>query len=162
MKELKIMIHNYRFNLENFNQFLNFFATFLKPKDIVLLTGEMGVGKTTFVANLMKVYDFESSSSPTFSLANRYETHSQLFFHLDLYRMRHEQDLQSMDIQQYLEHNSAITFIEWPEKLGVYQPESYISLSIQFDENEAFRKFRLDFSFLNDQSRHWSFGTDTP
>jgi tRNA threonylcarbamoyladenosine biosynthesis protein TsaE len=93
-------------------------AAGLRPGDVVLIRGEMGVGKTTFVRGACRALGVtEPITSPTFTIGRRYESPAGPVSHLDLHRLA---DLRQEDpglLADYLEPD-AIAFVEWPEAGG--------------------------------------------
>jgi len=83
---------------------------------ILLLTGELGAGKTTLVKALCKGLGSDDEiSSPTFSLVNEYRDASdEPIYHIDLYRLTSLDEALGMGIEEYL-NSGAWCFIEWPE-----------------------------------------------
>lgn len=91
-------------------------AAALKPGDIVLVRGELGAGKTTLVRGAAKALGVgDVVTSPTFSIAHRYQGSDVSVSHVDLYRLaglaQEEPDL----LDDYLAPD-AIAFVEWPEE----------------------------------------------
>ena len=82
--------------------------------NIVLISGEMGVGKTTLikeVLSLMKVID--NVSSPTFSIINEYRANqSKVVYHMDLYRIKNISEIEDIGLFEYLESGN-LCIIEW-------------------------------------------------
>ena len=96
---------------------------------IILMRGELGSGKTTFIKQLLAhKYDFHNTSSPTFGLINTYNIQNKLIFHYDLYRIDKESELNEIGIYDNLEIK-AIHFIEWPEVIpsNLIKPDMIIS-----------------------------------
>ena len=122
-------------NLDSLKQFSIQFSSYLQAGDCILLTGEMGAGKTTFVRNVLSSFGYDSVTSPTFTLVNSYDTIPKVF-HMDLYRLSSEVDLLSVDIDRYLSDSSAVVFIEWAEKLGDLCPLDFISLHFEYGEGD--------------------------
>ena len=93
-------------------------AVDLRPGDVVLVRGEMGAGKTTFVRGACRALGVtDPITSPTFTIGRRYERPLGSVSHLDLHRLA---DLREEDpglLADYLEP-SAISFVEWPEAGG--------------------------------------------
>src|SRR5215204_1416883 len=94
-------------------------AGVLGPGDIVVLTGEVGTGKTTFVrAAARSLGVTERVTSPTYQLARGYEGlvdgHIIVVNHMDLYRLEGIEDRDALELDDYLDPE-AVTFIEWAE-----------------------------------------------
>ena len=92
-------------------------ARVLGPGDVVVLSGEVGAGKTTFVrAAALALGVRERVTSPTYQLARGYEglVDGQRVFvnHMDLYRLEGIEDSDALELDDYLEPK-AVTFIEW-------------------------------------------------
>lgn len=85
---------------------------------IITFQGEMGVGKTTLIKELVKNLGIEDvTSSPTFSLVNQYQSNNNiLVFHFDFYRINNEIEAMDMGIEEYFD-SGAWCFIEWPNKV---------------------------------------------
>lgn len=97
-------------------------AAVLREGDVFALEGEMGVGKTTLVKEIVKNVNPKAEvTSPTFALAQRYEGNLTVW-HLDLYRLEHEEELEDIGYEDYFYPEGAVTFIEWPHNAGDYLP----------------------------------------
>ena len=83
---------------------------------IILISGEMGVGKTTLIKQLLvELNVMDNVSSPTFSLINEYKTKSKdVIYHMDLYRINKIEQLEEIGFFEYLE-SGKLCFIEWGE-----------------------------------------------
>lgn len=109
------------------------------------LTGELGAGKTTFVKAFCKYIGIEELvSSPTFSLVNEYsgigsDRRPVRVYHLDLYRLKNEQEALDIGIEDYL-YNEDYCFIEWPDVIERLAPEEVIRIEIEMGEDSS-RKF---------------------
>ncbi len=96
----------------------------ITPGVALLLYGDLGSGKTTFVQGLAKGLGIEQRIiSPTFIIARKYEIKGKSLYHIDLYRTQTEVDLKNIGLGELLEDKNAIVVIEWPEKLGKLLPE---------------------------------------
>lgn len=107
------------------------------PNKVVLVNGEMGVGKTTFIKALCTALGVhEATSSPTFSIVNEYHTNKgEQIYHFDVYRLKNENEAYDMGMDEYLD-SGAWNFIEWSEKIPSLIPEHYsvIDLTVLADD----------------------------
>lgn len=93
-------------------------AAALRPGDVVLVSGELGAGKTTFVrgaAQALGVVD--PVTSPTFSIGHRYKGSGVTVSHLDLYRLD-ALDAEEPELLDDYIGSDRIAFVEWPEAAG--------------------------------------------
>lgn len=117
------------------------FAAKLHGGDIVLLYGNLGDGKTTFMQGLAKGLGIEKRViSPTFIIVRKYDVKNSpdvaTLYHIDLYRTQTLSDLQGLGLPEILEEKNAIVAIEWPEKLHSLSPKKHYSVSLEtLDEN---------------------------
>jgi tRNA threonylcarbamoyladenosine biosynthesis protein TsaE len=89
-------------------------AATLRPGDVVLLEGEMGAGKTTFVRGAARALGFDGPvTSPTFTIGRRYDGGRLPIAHLDLHRLSGLADEDPALLDDYLTPD-AIAFVEWP------------------------------------------------
>ena len=99
----------------------------LQEDDVLILTGELGAGKTTFTKGLAKGLDIRQMiKSPTYTIVREYEGRLPLY-HLDVYRI--EGDADSIDLDEFL-FGGGVTVIEWGHLLGEDLPDSYLELEI--------------------------------
>lgn len=99
----------------------------LQKDDVLILTGELGAGKTTFTKGLAKGLDIRQMiKSPTYTIVREYEGRLPLY-HLDVYRI--EGDADSIDLDEFL-FGGGVTVIEWGHLLGEDLPDSYLELEI--------------------------------
>jgi tRNA threonylcarbamoyladenosine biosynthesis protein TsaE len=97
-------------------------ADLLKPPQLLLLRGELGTGKTTLVKGIAQALDAadpDEVTSPTFTLIHEYEgtQHGKpvRLFHLDVYRIEGERQLETLGLDELLTDNSLV-LVEWGEK----------------------------------------------
>jgi tRNA threonylcarbamoyladenosine biosynthesis protein TsaE len=90
----------------------------LKPPVLLLLTGELGAGKTTLTKGIVSGLDaaeIEEVTSPTFTLVHKYERAARVY-HVDLYRIGDVRDLETLGLEDvFSEH--AVVIVEWPDRL---------------------------------------------
>lgn len=99
-----------------------------QPGDIVLLEGELGAGKTTFVRGVLEAKGVrEPVRSPTFNLVQQFETNPPIL-HADLYRVTGPAGLGLEDFV-----DTHVLFVEWPDRLGsLIDPERCWRVEIEF------------------------------
>lgn len=109
-------------------------AGVLEPGDVVVLSGEVGAGKTTFVRSAARALGVkERVTSPTYQLARGYEGivggHRVSVNHLDLYRLEGLESRDVLELDDYLDPR-AVTFIEWADPaLGLLKDPTVVHLS---------------------------------
>tara|TARA_B100002051_G_C16561710_1_gene547892 strand:+ start:84 stop:497 length:414 start_codon:yes stop_codon:yes gene_type:complete len=100
-----------------------------------LFYGNMGVGKTTLIKELAKQLGVkETSSSPSFSIVNEYDTPLGAIYHFDFYRIKDINEAFDIGLEDYL-YSGNYVFIEWPEKIEKLLPENANKLKIEIDKN---------------------------
>ena len=104
---------------------------------ILLFYGEMGVGKTTLIKELVKQFGVvDNVSSPTFSLVNEYHTNSgEKIYHFDFYRIDKEEEAMDMGIEEYFYSNSWC-LVEWPNKVENLLPLKSVIVKITANSNQ--------------------------
>lgn len=91
-------------------------ASVLRPGDVVLVTGELGAGKTTFVRGACRALGVRGPvTSPTFTIGQRYPAlDGRVVAHLDLYRIERLEDEDPDLLADYVGPDT-ISFVEWPQ-----------------------------------------------
>ncbi len=113
------------------------FLTFANGRKKVVLYGQIGAGKTTFVkAFCEKMQTHETANSPTFSLINEYEYADGLIYHLDLYRLNSTEEAIDIGIEDYL-YDPHYCFIEWAELIENILPDDVITMQIETKEDKS-------------------------
>ncbi len=108
---------------------------------MVLLSGDLGVGKTTLVGYIVKSLGIDNNiiSSPTFNIVNEYysEKHYCKIFHFDLYRLNSVFELYEIGFEEML--SSGISFIEWPHiaQSFFHVTKQIMNISITMFENNV-------------------------
>ncbi len=121
------------------------FGSRLRPPAIVLLTGELGAGKTIFTKGIVTALGASGDEivrSPSFSLVNVYDTPAGRVFHVDLYRLNNSRDLQSIGFEEILA-SDAIVIVEWAEKLALPIPDAH-TVQIEIDASSVDRRLVID------------------
>lgn len=130
MENIKIISNNQ----EETKQFAKKFANFLSKGDIVVLTGELGAGKTKFVEGFLENFNLQNEiSSPTFNIVNEYVNDNISIYHFDVYRLLDSDEFYSIGGEEYFERG--ICLIEWGEIIEDILPKSYIHITIKKDNS---------------------------
>jgi tRNA threonylcarbamoyladenosine biosynthesis protein TsaE len=119
------------------------FAATLLSGDIVALYGDLGAGKTEFVRGICEYFQVgDIVSSPTFTIINSYEgvmppeDDELKLYHLDLYRINSEKELQEIGFDECLAAQDSIKLIEWADKANGNLPRKRYSVIFTLDEKE--------------------------
>jgi len=107
-------------------------AGILGPGDVVLLSGQIGAGKTTFARALIRAATGnpqEDVPSPTFTLVQTYPTPQGDIWHADLYRLSHPDEVVELGLDTAMDQ--AICLIEWPDRLGDLAPENALHITLR-------------------------------
>ncbi len=119
------------------------FAKILSAGALVLLKGDLGAGKTTFVKGLAKGLKITSEcivQSPTFTYLHIYEGEQGPLYHFDLYRMTQCEEFLSQGFDDFL-FGEAICCVEWPERIEKLLTPPYWEVQIVHKDIES-REFR--------------------
>ncbi len=107
----------FRGDLEHLQIWALKMASSFQSPHIYLLSGDLGVGKTTFVKAFLEFFKLsKEASSPTYSIINQYEHPRIKIYHVDLYRIENAEDLSSTGFWD-LFNEPAVLFVEWPKHL---------------------------------------------
>ena len=118
----------------------------LTKGDIVVLSGELGSGKTKFVEGFLQNYGLENEiSSPTFNIVNEYSSSDTSIYHFDVYRLEDSDEFYAIGGEEYFE--KGICLIEWGELISDVLPKDYIHITIHKDsiaENSRVFEFKIE------------------
>lgn len=119
-------------------------ASKLNTGDIIVLTGELGSGKTKFTQGILKYFGLENEiSSPTFTIVNEYHANNKNIFHFDVYRLEDCDEFYAIGGEEYFENG--ICIIEWGEIIENILPSDYIKISFSKDDNnDDYRKLNIE------------------
>lgn len=133
-------------NLKETETLAKKFAKTLKGGTTILLSGDLGAGKTTFTQKLFKALGVkEPVTSPTFTLLKEYKTKKFELYHFDMYRIDDENEAIEFGLLDYFNNGNAINVVEWFEKIGGLIPQNHILIKInKLGENE--REFEFHFN----------------
>lgn len=109
-------------------------APLLKEGDLLLLTGAIGAGKTTFIQFLAKYLGVkENVTSPSFVLHTIYESEKVPLSHVDLYRLNSNSEVENLGFEDF--YDTSITVVEWADRYSCFLPP-YLRLDFEYGDNE--------------------------
>ncbi|WP_417244633.1 tRNA (adenosine(37)-N6)-threonylcarbamoyltransferase complex ATPase subunit type 1 TsaE [Celeribacter sp.] len=129
---------------EDTAQIASALAGLLHPGDVVLLDGALAAGKTFFTRALVRALGSdETVTSPTYTIANVYETPAGPLLHVDAYRLKGAQEFYHLGLEDYLD--TGICVIEWGERIKDYF-DAPLSIRIGFGDTDTARTVTLSAS----------------
>ena len=109
------------------------YAKQLNKGDVVLLSGDMGAGKTVFVKGVAKYFGLSDVTSPTYAYLNVY---GDLIYHYDCYRLTSGEDAEALGLTDYF-YGTGVCVIEWSENIKSVLPSKVKIVEIKkIDENK--------------------------
>jgi tRNA threonylcarbamoyladenosine biosynthesis protein TsaE len=108
-------------------------AGILQPPKLVVLRGDLGAGKTTLVKGIAEGFEAareEDVTSPTFTLIHEYHGPAVDIYHIDLYRIDTQRELETLGLDDLLRENSLI-LIEWGEKFPRFEQERDVDIALE-------------------------------
>ncbi|MBO5910192.1 MAG: tRNA (adenosine(37)-N6)-threonylcarbamoyltransferase complex ATPase subunit type 1 TsaE [Clostridia bacterium] len=134
---MKIIVRN----LEQTQKLAIEFANTLRVGDIVLLSGDLGAGKTTFTQFVFKHLGVQGVvNSPTFAVLKTYEANGITLNHFDTYRINTAEAIEC-GFDEVISSGEGITFIEWSENIKELLPSDCIKVNIALIDNN--RQFEI-------------------
>ena len=120
------------------------FAKDLKKGDVIVLTGDLGSGKTKFTEGVLQFFGLENEiSSPTLNIVNEYVNRDVNVYHFDVYRLEDEDEFYAIGGEEYFE--KGICLIEWGEMIESALPNKYIQISFSRNlEDENVREIVIE------------------
>lgn len=125
-------------------EFAKKFASKLNKGDVLVLSGDLGSGKTKFTQGILKHFDLENEiSSPTFTIVNEYHKDNINIYHFDVYRLEDTDEFYAMGGEEYFENG--ICIIEWGEQIEEILPKGYTKITFsKSEENENYRELKIE------------------
>lgn len=109
--------------------------------DVWALFGTLGAGKSVFSrAFIQELSKAKEVPSPTFTLLQTYDTGNTEIYHYDLYRIKSPEEIWELNMEEAM--HEGICLIEWPEKMGGYQPRNIFRITIEILQDNT-RKITL-------------------
>ena len=112
----------------------------LTPPALILLSGDLGAGKTTLtkgIASGMGAAAEDEVTSPTFTLVHKYEGRSRVY-HVDLYRIADSHDLETLGLEDIF-NEAAVVIVEWPDKLTIRTDWPVIRIQLEHVSDDTRR-----------------------
>ena len=133
-------IEIYSHSLDETNKLAKILANNLKSESIILLSGDLGAGKTTLVGGILNELGYKDHVvSPTFNILKCYFDVTPNVFHIDAYRL--EDQNHDIGLEEFIE-GEGICFIEWPKFIEELIPNRNLKINIyRIDDNS--RKFEI-------------------
>ena len=121
-------------------EFANNLASILHKGDVIVLSGDLGSGKTKFTEGILNYFNLQNEiSSPTFTIVNEYKNDEISIFHFDLYRLSDIYEFENIGGDEYF--SKGICIFEWGELIEDILPNDYIKIS--FDRNYEDENLRI-------------------
>ena len=118
-------------------------AELARPGDLLLLSGDLGAGKTAFAQGFGRGLGVEELiTSPTFTLAREYQGGRVRLHHLDVYRMEDMAELFDVDLPELLDDN-AVVVVEWGDAILAAVPADYLEVALRLGEGDDDRVLEL-------------------
>ena len=131
MKQYQFISHN-ESDTKNFAKNL---ASICKAKDIIVLTGDLGSGKTKFTEGFLSYFSLENEiSSPTFTIVNEYSKNDINIYHFDVYRLEDSSEFYEIGGEEYFD--KGICIIEWGELIEDALPKKYTHITFDRDNKD--------------------------
>lgn len=112
------------------------FAADLTCGDVIVLSGELGAGKTFFVKKTLMNFGITWVNSPSFSIVNEYRN-SFKFYHIDFYRLKSAKELYDIGFDDYLNEQEAIVFIEWGNLFPEVLPQKRTEVNFKIIQDSS-------------------------
>lgn len=130
-------------SVEETSQLAAAIADLVGPGDVILLTGDLGAGKTTFTKGFGAALGVtDAITSPTFTLVREYRGRLKMY-HLDVYRISQISEAFDLGLSELLDEG-AVTLIEWAGNIAQELPPNHLEISIELGENDDERVFTFN------------------
>ena len=107
----------------------------LKQGMIIILTGDLGAGKTKFTEGVLDYFGLtDEISSPTFTIVNEYQTENLNIYHFDLYRLEDIDEFYAIGGEEYFDKGACI--IEWGKMIEHDIDQNYLKITFKYDEQD--------------------------
>jgi len=125
-------------NLNDISSFAKAILDFAGDTKIFLFDAPMGAGKTTLIKEIcIQLGSGDHFSSPTYSIINEYDYPDGKIYHFDLYRLKSQEELLDLGIEEHLSFGNYCLF-EWPELVESLIGGNYLKIEIKVNENNRY------------------------
>lgn len=139
-------------NIDETKQFAARLASKLKGGEVLCFYGDLGAGKTAFIAGIVNYFLPEKRVlSPTFTIVRHYYPHKdeiKEILHVDLYRLLDASEINGLGLSEFMHKPGFIIAFEWAERLGKLLPEKRTDVHIDI-LSEIERRFRINGNEIN-------------
>lgn len=122
------------------------FAKLLRGGEVILLSGDLGAGKTTFTRCVLKSLGVKDEiTSPTFTIMREYTTKKFNIYHFDMYRISNSDEVREFGLEDYIYSGDkrSLVFIEWAENIMDMLHGKFIKINISLNGGDG-RKFEIE------------------
>ena len=121
-------------------------ANKLNKGDIIILSGDLGTGKTKFVEGFLSNFNLQDEiSSPTFNIVNEYEKDDIVIYHFDVYRLSDSSEFYEIGGEEFFDNG--ICLIEWGEIIEDAIPAEHITIKFERDDSSENKRILKIYSF---------------
>lgn len=131
-------------NLKETEAFASVLAKIVKIGDIITFSGDLGVGKTSFIQFFIKSLARQEIevTSPTFNLLHLYKLDEYEIWHFDLYRLKNKEEIYELGIDDAFSYG--VSLIEWPEIIADILPKDRLEIKLSFADKQSSRELTLN------------------
>lgn len=133
-------------SLKDTEKFAKKFAKILSGGQVILLSGDLGAGKTTFTKSVLKSLGVKDEvTSPTFTIMKEYTGKKYKIYHFDMYRIGSGDEAREFGLEDYIYSKdlNTLVFIEWSENISDILVGDFLKIKITIGDNEE-RIFEIE------------------
>ena len=145
---MKLLAEFKNINESNLPEIVLQLLSYLKKPAILFLSADLGMGKTTFVAQFCTALGIRDTSSPTYAIHNRYGHEQITVDHFDLYRLEDEDSIMASGFYDLMTESSDFKIVEWPERLTDEAKKSFVKSYLLQIKKSADDSSARDYSFF--------------
>ena len=112
-----VLFQNVVPNVESYSELVQQVLKIIPRGSLILMKGQVGAGKTTFISYFCQAFQLRFVQSPTYAIHQHYQNSEVTVEHFDLYRLDSEDELQAAGFYDLINAPADYKFIEWSEKI---------------------------------------------